>query len=157
LQTISEHSHILVIDLSCATEGEFPVLLQSYLSMVRIFVKYRKTFVVLDENVLEIVGRYLPVGARGIARSELDSLITVEPLGSFIAVLGISDAHETMPYDLHVDERWSGGAVPDDFATLGRLPAKSGRSRPLIRDDVAHPFRFDVAHGSEMISPRIPG
>jgi Glutathione-dependent formaldehyde-activating enzyme len=35
--------------------------------------------------------------------------------------------------------------------------ADSGRSRPLFRDDAAHPFRDDLAHRSEMMSPTIPG
>jgi hypothetical protein len=35
--------------------------------------------------------------------------------------------------------------------------ADSDGSRPLIRNDVAHPFRDEFARRSEMISPTIPG
>ena len=35
--------------------------------------------------------------------------------------------------------------------------ADSGGSRPSFRDDAAHPFRDDLAHRSEMMSPTIPG
>ena len=35
--------------------------------------------------------------------------------------------------------------------------ADSDRSRPGFRDDVAHPFRDDAAHHSEMMPPTIPG
>jgi hypothetical protein len=35
--------------------------------------------------------------------------------------------------------------------------AGSGRCRPLFRNDVAQPLRFDVAQRSEMISPSNPG
>ncbi len=34
--------------------------------------------------------------------------------------------------------------------------ADSGRSRPGFRNDVAHPFRDDVAHHSEMMPPGVP-
>jgi hypothetical protein len=37
-----------------------------------------------------------------------------------------------------------------------RSDAGSGRCRPLFRNDVAQPLRFDVAQRSEMISPSVP-
>jgi hypothetical protein len=35
--------------------------------------------------------------------------------------------------------------------------ADSGASRPAFRNDVAHPFRDDLAQRSEMMSPGLPG
>jgi len=46
------------------------------------------------------------------------------------------------------------------YPVAERLHAKgadSGGSRPSFRDDAAHPFRDDLAHRSEMMSPTIPG
>ena len=117
----------LAIDLSSANPVSDVLVLQSFLSVVRILSEKAKVFLILSPAAIRIFGRVLPPGVQAATLEEFDDWLKGEnrPPVALLDVLGRSRrlAERLRPNDRFLrDQRWSAPGGPEAEGVFDAMP-----------------------------------
>ncbi len=127
IKSIARRAEPLVIDLSTAHPVSDSLVLQSFLSQIRIFSERRPVTLLLSAETMRVIARVLPPGVDAVTEAAfIDALgRPLRPRLTLLDVLGRSSSIAALLHgDDHVvwDQRWAGYGSDKPGGVLGMLP-----------------------------------